>query len=221
MSKRDILKEIQERKSRLTVQPSWTIYVDRLVAIMSLLTHMEDSKVEQDTRTEIGRYIPIATIAALEGFFKLWIKELIDKGDPFLSHCGGLEFKVDNESIINMARNQLTLGDFIAHTITINKLSDVDSIFTTLVLGKDSKQRYIDLLRTLHDKAGKKGDFDNDLKKVNLCFDKRHIFAHEIANAESVSPDEVKGYFVATAMFCVYSANYLEKLLEDHVKKSV
>ncbi len=110
---------------------------------------------------ELIKYIPIATVACFEAFFRSVYKELVDFGKPFsdnaikFNQSKNIRFDFD---IINAIQSKtVTVGEFVSHILPCNNFDDINSNMSTLT----------DM------------NFANDLKK----FKKKSIF--ETSNIEA------------------------------------
>jgi hypothetical protein len=84
---------------------------------------------------EIARYIPIGLVACIEGYFKQVYADLINHGSPFKENAYRLnrnEMRFDLETIVDLQTHDLSLGDFVAHSLKANSLQEISSIMDCL-----------------------------------------------------------------------------------------
>lgn len=86
---------------------------------------------------ELLKYIPIATVACYEAFFRSTVKEIVDFGKPYSNHVANYNqsknVKLDFEVISAIQTKTLTVGDFVSHILPYNNLSDVVSNISVLI----------------------------------------------------------------------------------------
>jgi len=186
--KRDIIEEIELKKVRSNY-PSKYNYLSRFWGISTLANKIGDEKLLSEDK-EILRYIPLASIAATETFFRLLFQEIIDKGEPYFRNAIKLfkeqgNIKFDTEYLIPLQGKQVTVGEIFSHLLPVNNLNDINSILTK-ILGFD----FLSSLKTFsfsqsmvlkkHSRKFK-GNFGTYIESVNRLFEYRHILAHEFA----------------------------------------
>src|ERR1035441_2170838 len=79
-------------------------------------------------------FFVIRAVTLLEGFTRGWIAALIDHGGPFVERAGELkfDFKFDFGSVRKIG-SLITLGDVVAHGISINNVGQITGIFKVLL----------------------------------------------------------------------------------------
>lgn len=82
---------------------------------------------------EIARYIPIGLIACVEAYFRQVYADLIDYGDPYKKNAAEFsDIKFNIKTAILLERAELSIGDFIAHLLSINNFEGSESTMTKL-----------------------------------------------------------------------------------------
>ena len=157
---------------------------------------------------ELLKYFPVGLVACIEGSFRLYIKEIIDTGSPYLERAEKLltSGKFDFESIKALHGKQITIGELISHQVSINNLTGVCSQMSEL-LGSN----FLLSLRQVHDRWAyeiqKKPkepilqDPDAIYAAVARTFELRHIICHELATGYDVKLEEVESCFFSTTLF--------------------
>lgn len=181
MRRSDPIKQILDRKSRLSDTQRFIDLTGRLIPLAEIFKAIEvekESSLPIRIREELMRYLPIAVIACIEGYFRLLFRDLIDAGSPYIDNLRSFEdrdlrFKIDD--IVAIQKETVSLGDFISHLLPINSLEEINYCMSTL-LGKD-------FLESL-----KSSPFISPsvYKGVKRLFELRHIFAHELATKEKL-----------------------------------
>lgn len=179
-NKKNYIQHIQEIKARHRFKHSYGEMSSRLNDL--------ESAFEQVHNNELLRYFPLALVALIESICRILIAELIDYGEPYLSRSEGLldKPKIDFEILKHLYGKQLTIGEFIAHNVSINQLESIDKIFTTLVGKKALHELSCHFSRWDVEISGKPQkpmikDSNESYKTIREIFEIRHIFAHESA----------------------------------------
>ncbi len=81
--------------------------------------------------------IPIKTVTLIEVFLRNWIEELIDHGAPYVERASKLkvDLKYDFAIASSLQGGSVSLGQLIAHSIPLNRIEVVASVFGTLLDG--------------------------------------------------------------------------------------
>ena len=185
--KRNIIEEIESKKIRSNF-PSKYGYLERFGNITSLTENLISSTLTDEN--EILRYIPLATIAATETYFRFIYQEIIDKGEPYFSNAvkyfkeqGNIKF--DLEFLIPLQGKQVTVGEIFSHLLQLNNLNDINGTLTKLLgfdfLNSLKKFPYTESMSMKTHSRRFKISFGNYIDSVNRMFEYRHILAHEYA----------------------------------------
>lgn len=131
--KRNLINEITAIKSRSEFN-SRLDYSSRLNDIE--YAFQENLDYNGDFNKELLKYIPIATVACFEAFFRSVYKELIDFGKPFsdnvikFNQAQNVKFDFD---IINAIQTKtVTVGEFISHILPCNNFDDINKNLSLL-----------------------------------------------------------------------------------------
>ncbi|MCS5422776.1 MULTISPECIES: lysozyme inhibitor LprI family protein [Psychrilyobacter] len=164
-------------------------------------------------KEELLRYIPVSLIALIEGSIRLCIKELIDCNEEYFYRSEKLITKKLDFSILgSLNSKKITTGEFISHLVSINRIGDIDNIFTSL-LGekffltlKEVKNNYkmnfsVEEDESLVPDSPIIKDFSKVKSDISKCFDLRHILAHEIASNLKLSYIELVDIFQSVSLF--------------------
>lgn len=137
---------------------------------------------------ELLRYFPVALVAVLESSCRMLITELIDYGEPYISRSKDLMEKqrIDFEIMKHLYGKKITIGEFIAHSVSINRLEAIDKIFSTLLDKKvfEALPIHINRWQVEVEKKDPKPMINNSVETytcIKEIFEIRHILAHETA----------------------------------------
>lgn len=211
---RDRIEKIAEIKAR-----SGESHTFIPIGNLSILRSQFDS-IEEKTYHRI-KYFPIGLVTVIEVFFRLFIKELIDHGPPFVDNAGALtkQLKFDFPLIQAIYGKQVTIGELISHAIPINNMTNIASNISQLL-----NDDYLKNLESVYDRwdvevhrKPKKpiiDDISTMCRNVQRLFEVRHIICHELPNDPVVSADEVDEFFRAAESLLRASQLLLWSLLE-------
>jgi uncharacterized protein YecT (DUF1311 family) len=154
---------------------------------------------------QICELIPIRVVTIVEVFLRHWIETLIDHGAPYVERASNL--KVDLKYDFAIARSlqggSITLGQLIAHSLSLNRLDSCSSILSTL-LGPDlfeaiSNTRDLWRVRLEGEAIGPIiTDMPWVRKTLSRLFEVRHILVHEFPEKPPHPPDEVDEFLDAS-----------------------
>lgn len=136
------------------------------------------------------------------------IRELIDTGGTHLESVSKLvkNPKLDLVFATHLAGQQLSVGDFIAHAVSINSIDAVMSAFSTLIVDFGQK------LRSSHPRWSEEVeswpldpilvDYDQTMRTLARMFEARHVLTHELPDCPTIQKTEVK-------LFCEAARNFI------------
>lgn len=227
MRKRNFVQEIESIRSNLRtgdrrIDHAFTRSFDVLVALAAVEAAPDDSKGTRELRQSLSHYAPICAVACLEGYFRLLIKDLIDYGLPFSENAEEFKEMKFSVSDINAIRNnRITAGEFIAHLLPMNSLSDINR-HMTILLGQD----FVDFVQSSTSAGHRVGGrilpdarthaelFPTMIEDIKKVFEVRHILCHELATAYKVEFDQIGWMFSHVTSFI----NTVEYLMAKKMK---
>jgi hypothetical protein len=182
-----------------------------------------------DFDTELLKYIPIATVACFEAFFRSVIKELIDFGKPFSENAikfnQSKNVKFDFDIINAIQSKTVSVGEFVSHILPCNNFEDINSNLSTIA--------QIDFLATIKSFQRKSifdhvnnssNDFiDNSeqiIADIKRTFELRHIFCHEFATNIKVDKDEIFRCFMNSKLFLNQTNDFIWYLLYPNSRET-
>ena len=235
MAKRDYIAEILTKKARLYPKTKrWEKVAPHLRSLGDALEvwdlirlergFLEDKIYERDGMHliidilgglyELKGYFAVRCVACMEGYFRLAIADLIDFGEPFRSNAANfnqINFSID--TALSLQKNSVTIGEFIAHLVSVNNLQDIISNMNKIL-----NLEFMGLFKNMSSQLQtQKWFFEEDfdtvsglLATINSIFKSRHIICHEIAEPE----DEFnpRNYYEQTTEFLWITENIINDL---------
>jgi len=198
----DRLKNLQEWISRnkpvAGAKGPFELCFARLQKIEDAHTYLtENQDISSSVQEELFRYIPIATTAAIDAYFKSVMARLVDSGEPYLYRaCSISGRKLSLENVAHLQNKKFTLGEMLAFEQSFGSVPAIDGVFSTLLGTK-----FLKLVETveldsppfsapseLEEEALRMGqDFFGALQSI---FEIRHRYCHEFAVDDQL--DKVK-----------------------------
>lgn len=204
---RDYIKEIIEKYDNLYEgKERWEQLSLRVDPLLESIEQIRSIKSEA-VRNELSRGCIIGIVSCIEGYFRLAIKDIVDFGEPFTSNA---DLITKNNKIKMFIDNlQITKGDLVAHTVSINNLSAIDEMLSSL-LGVDFWPS-LQINPVLDDEDTPLSEFNPNLfSDIEELFSYRHMFAHELANDVYIELDDVD-YFISAGFLLIHVA---EEMIE-------
>lgn len=200
-AKRDYVSEIQDRRLRVGTPNHVALMFNRQAALLREL-----DKADQ-LSDELMRYFPVAMVACVETFTRSMVQELVDAGPPFADRIDGFEnVKLEMQTMKAIHGRRITLGELIAHVVSVNNLEDVKRVLGT-VLDLD----LIELVKNARDRWKIRVDHEPDepmvrdigqiVRGVEWTFRLRHMYAHEFPANSSINRDLIAESVRASATF--------------------
>ncbi|HTB52340.1 MAG TPA: hypothetical protein VK718_06155 [Ferruginibacter sp.] len=220
MAKRNYNEEIKKLQERGEFNGS-IFYYQRFHDLKSIISFTK----EQEGRDfdELYRYIPIASVACIESFYRATIKSLIDKGGIYFDNLEKLiaktDLKFDFEILSNLQKQQFTLGELVSHILPCNNLNDLKNNISILI-GEDfltaiSNHRPVFFGESYDEDFLKfKNNYDPIIRSIIKTFELRHIFCHESARRISINRQEILDDFENVELFLNNSSNFINLLID-------
>lgn len=190
--RRDVVEEIIARRVRNPASSRIGNFSARFESIAAAFQTLLQSADPNSTAVdaELSRYFPVALVAAVEAYIRECVADLVNAGSPFLDRAIKLkDLSLSLPAAASLLEKRITLGDYVAHFISISSLDDVNRILSTL-LDLDFLERLLtsefhvfesDEPLVLRDGRGAVISAARDL------FQQRHILCHEFAG--DIRPD--------------------------------
>ena len=205
MSEKERLRQIVDRKARGLPLPAFFVSTD--LGYLRIVWEKRPHSAEAD---DFRDYFPIRIVTLLEVFTRDWIRALVDHGSPYTENAARLardsNLKFDYAVSEALVGRSFSLGDLVAHGISINNLDQLAGHFTK-ILGHD----FLPPLATVHDRAsvelrGKPkhpiiSDLNEMCRRLARLFEVRHIVTHERPREPQYALSEIDQFFDAARMF--------------------
>lgn len=152
-------------------------------------------------------FIPIRLVTTLEVFLRGVISELINGREEYFERGEKLAkgAKIDLAFAAHLNRRELTIGDFVAHTVSLNSVDAVLSVLDTLLGGFPAK------LKVAHPRWSEEADdwplppiiedYDTMVASLARLYEVRHILTHELPRIAVLDPEELQHLAAATRAF--------------------
>lgn len=152
--------------------------------------------------------IPIRIVTIIEVFLRHWIETLIDHGAPYVERASKLkmDLKYDFAVARSLQGGSVTLGQLIAHSVSLNRVEALSVIFDTLL-----DDDFFAVISETRDRWRVKqegnsvgpiiGDISQVRKTLMRLFDVRHILVHEFPEKKPHELNEVATFLDVAAEF--------------------
>ncbi len=216
---RDIIGEILAiRERNLYGGPRLKAFFARVSTLTSLAEQWRDQEwINESCRSEAIRYIPIALVAAVQGWMGLAIRDLVDAGEPFASNSKNLKItKFDHDIVMALASQRLTAGEIIAHFVSCNRIEDVVSNLDD-VIGSKVVPRARDVVFK-NDQFSIEIDsvYDHLAASLQETFTLRHVFAHELDPKQEVEVSTLPG----RVKFCLVLIGAYDRVVSESIESA-
>src|SRR6266550_1452233 len=131
---RNYVDQIMSRGGRLDSATSrFNSFRRRYESLRQALSCCGTTQLPAPVRAEFLRHFPVAIIAALEGYLRLVIRDLIDSGPPFITNAHGFKnIRFDMTVVEAIGRSTISLGDFVSHLLPLKSVESITNSFSTL-----------------------------------------------------------------------------------------
>jgi hypothetical protein len=189
-AKRDVLAEIEEIRGRMTAVDDLDSGILKLLTIVMSTEKLND----EDQEEELHAYFVVASIAAIETYFRWQVRSLIDSDNGrFLNNIrlDDLPIRLTHDVAFALIGKRLTVGELVAHTVGFSNFEQVAG-FMTKLLATD----FIRLVETTREADHQDVPVLNDpaqvIADVKRALELRHIICHEGQKIHSIPNSEVK-----------------------------
>ncbi len=146
-------------------------------------------------------------VKLIEVFTRDAVKILVDSGEPYLSKSNKLVkgFKVDLEYARRLEGKVLTIGDVIAHSISLSNSGSVFSVFNDLIDDFAQKLKNSHPRWTEEKETWPLEPIISDVKllkkNLNQLFQARNIIAHELPTKRPFETRDIPIWITSTKQF--------------------
>jgi hypothetical protein len=203
VSKRDIIKEIEDLKSRqgdyypYPLLSNWQIAANRVSQLQQSFDWVK-SQGNSGEGVELLKYIPVGLVATIESFFTGVISQLIDFSPIYLERVSRLKKTIQFNNIdymIAIHKKRVSVGEFVSHQLKINNLNNVLNHINAFIESEPppdpdnnsnydpKKQKFWKSLKEVtHRESGELilKNPDTALQNIGEMFTIRHCIAHEM-----------------------------------------
>jgi hypothetical protein len=224
--KRNLINEITAIKSRSEFN-SRQDYSSKLNDIE--YAFKENLDYNGDFNKELLKYIPIATVACFEAFFRSVYKELIDFGKPFsenvvkFNQAQNVKFDFD---IVNAIQTKtVTVGEFVSHILPCNNFEDINKNLSLLcsIDFTDQIKKFTRESIFEHVNDNSKQFIDNGdqiIAEIKRTFELRHIFCHEFATSLPIDKEEILSCFNNAKLFLNQTNDFVWHLIYPNLPEN-
>jgi uncharacterized protein YecT (DUF1311 family) len=152
--------------------------------------------------------IPIRIVTILEVFMRHWIETLVDYGAPYVERASKLkvDIKYDFAVAHSLQGGSVTLGQLIAHSISLSQVASFSTALGTLIdeefFSAISKTRDRWRVKQEGDAAGPIiSDLSRVRKTLARLFEVRHILVHELPEQKPHGVAEITEFLEVAASF--------------------
>jgi hypothetical protein len=189
-TRRDNIEDIEQIRSR-TGPSDWDNGITKLFLLSQQTRQPEDA--------DHNAYLIVASVAAIQSYFRWEMRRLIDSGDQrYIDNCRLHDsFKISKDHLVAVHDRRVTIGELAAHSIRLHSMTAIISAMEEL-LGTG----FIDLVKEARNSESRQQQGDaasaiitsiaDTIKRVERTFELRHIICHEahldtVVDAEEVS----------------------------------
>lgn len=172
---------------------------------------------------DVPDFVPIRLVTMLEVFTRTWIATLVDAGEPYVQRAGELvggSVKFDFGIVRALAGKQVSVGELVSHSVSINQLADLENIFSTL-----TNTAIFPAIAQLADRWASEvegvsdpiiEDIDMMRSKMAALFAVRHIVVHEIPIEKPYQDGDLSSFITASLQFVHAVDQYLDTMLNGN-----
>lgn len=214
-----IIDQIIQKQSRLLKRTDrWQQTKKKVDSIIDAYWGIKNQISDRKIKYELYKYIPIAVVTCIEGWFHFAAADLIDSNRIFLNNIKtntAFKTQYDLDVILALQGKSITLGNLISHSFRINKLDDVIG-YISLISGKD----FVKLFETVkiqhfhkHTMASYFGT-NKIFGSIQQAFEMRHIFCHELATSYKYKVIAIENCAYNCLLFLIGAEGAVQILIE-------
>lgn len=159
------------------------IYLNRDKGYLGALHELYDliDLFQESDNVKLFEFVPIKIVACMQEFFRDIYKDIIDTPRYRINLSKVKEFndtKIDFEAIAAFQEQEVTMGDYLSYMVSCSKIENLDGIISNLMGIK------------FLDKVKEKDGGDELIASIDKIFKLRHMYCHEVPNAEEITYGE-------------------------------
>jgi uncharacterized protein YecT (DUF1311 family) len=200
MAKTDAINMIEWKQRRGTGRLPSTL--------VSKLDQLADAWNKKSSDADLfDEFVPMRIVTIIEVFVREVICELVDSDDTYLRRAEQLSkgARLDFAFLSGLQGKKVSVGDFIAHTISINEPARIIAYFDNLIPGFVSK------LKASHERWTEDreqwplkpliGNYGLMTKQLSKLFSVRHILTHELPMEPPFEHAEIENFLETAKEF--------------------
>ena len=216
MAKRDYIQEIQEiKKRRLKRGRRWDQLIRRLYPLLDTLAYA--LKIENDDiKREVIRYSFICLIACLEGYFRLVIKDLVDKSEICRKNIQNInDLKFDIKSVLAINVKEVSIGEFVSHLVPLSSFEQLNKNLSTITDSDFMEE--LKQVEVKYEKEERRKMYSDTPKYVKKTYEFRNIYCHELSPKKEPTKSLFRNAFLCAIAIHDYlfaTEVYIKRLIE-------
>ncbi len=155
----------------------------------------------------LAEFIPMRIATCVEVYVREVIRELIDSGSPYVETAGKLAktAKLDLVFAAHLTGQKLSIGDFVAHSVSVNSIDGVISSLSNLVVD------FVPKVKLAHARWKEETenwpldpiivDYDKTISALAQMFEVRHVLTHELPDSPPVDNLDIEWMCEAASGF--------------------
>jgi uncharacterized protein YecT (DUF1311 family) len=150
----------------------------------------------------------IRAVTLIEVFTRAWVAQIVDHGPPYNENAVALSknLKIDYDLLHAISGRTITLGDVIAHSVSVNNLDGILYCLESLIQKPLRPLLEAAVDRWAVEVEGEKsipiiGDFSDTCRLLARMFEVRHILCHELPKTEVFQVAEIEPLLAAATRF--------------------
>jgi uncharacterized protein YecT (DUF1311 family) len=171
---------------------------------MLILSHRWKNRATDD----FADFVPIRLVTIVEASVQNAVKDLVDNGGDYFLRSKTLfgAIKINFDYLSAIQGKQISIGDLVAHSVSVNRLENVLTVFSTLV------DDFVNKLKTIHDRVAVElhgepikpiiDNYDEVARNMSRLFEVRHILVHEIPRKKPYEVKDIDIFIASCEPFC-------------------
>jgi len=198
-AKRDVLAEIEDVRARMTAVDDLDSGILKLLMIVTSTEKLRDD----DQEDELHAYFVVASIAAIETYFRWQIRRVIDSvNGRFLNNIrlDDLPIRLTHDVAVALLGKRLTVGELVAHAVGLSSFEQI-AAFMTKLLATDFVQLVETAREADHADVPVLENPVQVIADVKRALELRHIICHEGRGMHAIPNSEIKQLSSSCYMF--------------------
>lgn len=211
--KRNYVQEIEEIRERQLDTDRKRAFGNRYNSLVMALCGVDRLHGQNQgiAETELLRHFPCSIVALIESCFRLWVRDLIDAGEPFRGRATTLVLtpgKFSLDVILSLNEKRVSAGDLVSHLVSLNNFGDIKEAMAAL-----TTEDFAAKLKKAKPGVGVGGQTLEQTMprfegKLDELFRTRHILCHEFG-ASTVLTISIAAGFLQTSLHVAFGTEFL------------